>query len=88
MLPDDTGKPPIAENETPKKAEIEPAQGEAPLTQEEYAIQLQRLIERGRAAGLQPLKTMAQSYGGRLMAGLERFVASLEGNDNPKKKEK
>ena len=73
-MPDE--KPPIAENEAQ----------ETPLTQEEYAAQLQRLNERVRAAGLKPLETMVQSYGRRFMAGLESFVAALEGDDSSKKK--
>ncbi len=75
-MPDE--KPPVAKKRALKKV--------APLTQEEYAADLQRLNERYRAAGLKPLETMVQSYGKRFMAGLESFVAALEGDDGPKKK--
>ena len=43
-------KHPIAENE--------PEQ-EAPLTKEEFTVQLRRLTERARAAGLHPVHAMA-----------------------------
>ena len=69
-------KPPIAENEAQ----------DAPLTQEEYAAQLQQLTDRARAAGLQPLQILAHTYIRQGMTMLESFMASLESNDSPKKK--
>ena len=72
-------KSPIAENEVPKE--------DAPLTKEEFAAQMQRLTERARAAGLQPLKTLANTYLRQGMTILEGFLASLENADISKKKE-
>mgnify|MGYP001561616970 CR=1 FL=1 len=69
-------KPPIAENEAQ----------DAPLTQEEFAAELQRLNERARAAGLKPVQAMAHTYLRQGMVMLEGFLASLEINDSSKKK--
>ncbi len=75
MLPDEN--PPIAENE--------PAP-DAPLTKEEFADQMQRLTERARAAGLNPIHTMVQTYAKRGMAIVEGLLASLESDDSSKEK--
>ena len=73
-------KPPVAANEVLKD--------DAPLTKEELAAQMQRLTERARAAGLNPLKTLIQTYTRQGRAILEGFLDSLESDDSPKKKEK
>ena len=79
MLPDE--KPPIAETEAAKEDEQD-----APLTKEEFATQMKRLTERARAAGLNPIRTMAQTYAKRGMAILDGLLASLEHDDSSKKK--
>ena len=71
-------KRPIAENEVPKE--------DVPLTKEQFATQLQRLTERARAAGLNPLKAMAQTYARQGRAILEGILASLENEESSKKK--
>ena len=63
----------------------EPAQ-DAPLTQEQFAAQMQQLAKRARAAGLKPLQTLAQTYAKRGMAILEGLLDSLESGDSSKKK--
>ncbi len=59
---------------------------DAPLTKEEFSAQMQRLTERAKAAGLNPLQTLAQTYAKRGMCIIEGLLASLE-NEAPKKKE-
>ena len=77
MPPDE--KHPIAENE--------PEQ-EAPLTKEEFTAQMQRLTERARAAGLNPIHTMAHTYAKQGMNILEGLLASLENANSTRKKKK
>ncbi len=77
-------KQPIEENDVPKKNE-DPAQ-DVPLTKEEFAAQMQRLTERARAAGLNPIQTMARTYANLGMAMLNGILASLENADSSKKK--
>ena len=84
MTPDE--KPPIAENEVPQKA-VEPAQ-DVPLTKETAAAQLRLLAERTRAAGLDPLRLLAETYLERGRAIFAGLLASLESDDSSKKKEK
>lgn len=79
MPPDE--KPPIAENDVPKEAEHD-----APLTKEEFAEQMQRLAERARAAGLNPIQTMARTYIKHGMTIIEGLLESLENVDGSKKK--
>ena len=80
-----------AEDEAPKKVEevsgqaIEPVQ-DAPLTKEEFAAQMQQLTERAKAAGLNPIHTMAQTYVKQGMAIVEGLLASLEHETSSKKK--
>lgn len=66
-------KPPIAEED-------------APLTKEEFAAQMHLLTERARAAGLNPIQTMAQSYVRQGMVILDGLLASLENNASSEKK--
>ncbi len=88
----DEREPSKAESEAPKEVEqapgqaIEPAQEDAPLTKEQFAAQMQQLIERARAAGLNPIHTMAKTYVERGRAVLEGLLASLENEDISKKK--
>ena len=84
MLPDETR--PTAENEAQKVVVTSEPAKDAPLTQEEFAIEMQRLTERARAAGLSPLHTMAQTYLRQGMVILEGVVASLDTDDSSKKK--
>ena len=76
MSPDE--ERPIVENEVPK--------ADVPLTKEEFAAQMQQLTERARAAGLNPLRAMFQTYARQGRATLEGILASLESDDSPKKK--
>ena len=69
-------KRPTAENEVQ----------EAPLTKEEFAAQMQRLTERARAAGLNPIQTMVKTYANLGMAMLNGILSSLESDDSSKKK--
>lgn len=62
------------------------AENDAPLTQEEYAAELQRLTERARASGLNPIQAMAHGFLRQGMGKIEGFLASLESNDSSKKK--
>ena len=71
-------KHPIAENGLEQ---------EAPLTKEEFTVQLQRLIERARAAGLHPIHAMAKSYARQVMNIVEGLLASLENASSTKKKQ-
>ena len=80
-----------AENEVPKEVDVEneaPKEvgQDAPLTKEEFAAQMQRLTERARAAGLNPIQTMVHTYAKRGMSIIEGLLASLENEDGPKKK--
>ncbi len=70
---------PIAENEETKE-------GGVPLTKEDFAAQMKQLTERARAAGLNPIQTMARTYIKQGMAIIEGLLTSLESNDSPKKK--
>lgn len=78
MLPDE--KPHIAEKEAPEEQD-------APITKEEFRAQMQRITERAKAAGLNPVQMMIQTYAdqgraiGRGMLGV--FLASLENADSP-----
>ncbi len=77
------------ENEAPGEdvpAAVHSSHTDDPLTQEEYATQIQRLTERARAAGLKPVQIMTRTYAKLVMDGLESLVASLEGDSSPKKK--
>ena len=67
-------------------ADEKPPIADAPLTQEEFAAQLQRLTERARAAGLKPAQTMIQTYARKGMAMLESALDALENAESPKKK--
>lgn len=87
--PDD--ERPIAEAEPAKEAPqaVEPAQ-EDPLTREAFAAQMRLLTERARAAGLNPLRVLAQTYTKQGMVILEGLLGSLESADSSrttKKKE-
>ena len=77
---------PIAEKEALKEVEQD-----APLTKEIFEAHLQRLIERARAAGLNPVRTLARTYAKRGLAILDGLLSALENErspeDNPKKKE-
>lgn len=79
MSPDE--KRPIAESEAPKEQD-------APLTQEMFAAQMQRLTERARAAGLSPIQTMLQTYAERGRTIIEGMLGAFENEDSSKKKEK
>ena len=81
MSPDE--KHPIAEKEAPKDAEEE-----TPLTKEEFSAEMDRLAERARAAGLNPIRAMVQTYASQGRAILQGLLAGLENADNAKKKEK
>ncbi len=89
MLPDENRT--ITENEVPKEVAqvsaqaIEPAQ-DAPLTKEMFAAQMQQLTERARAAGLNPIHTMAKTYIKQGMTIIEGLLASLENEGSSKKK--
>mgnify|MGYP001579455470 CR=1 FL=1 len=79
----------ITENTAPDgvvQGQVTEPDQDTPLTQEQFAAQMQRLAERARAAGLNPLQTMAQTYARRGMAILEGLLASLESDDSSKKK--
>ena len=49
---------------------------------------LQHLIERAKAAWLNPLRTLAETYVRQVRATAESVLASLGNDDSPKKKEK
>ena len=68
-------------------AEKGPGQ-EAPLTKEEFAAQMQQLTKRARAAGLNPIQTLAHTYTKQFMAIVEGLLASLENANSAKKKKK
>lgn len=76
-------KRPIAKKEAPKEA-----RQDAPLTQEMFAAQMQRLAERARKAGLNPLKTMAQTYANRGMDIIDGLLEALDTGASQKKKRK
>ena len=75
-------QPPIVENETPKEVGQD-----TPLTQEEFEAQMQRLTERAKAAGLNPIQTMLHSYASRGRAIINSLLGALENADSAKKKE-
>ena len=76
-------KRPVAENKAPKEVEQD-----IPLTKEMFSAQMQRLIERARAAGLNPIQTMAKTYVRQGMSIIEGLMASLENEDISKKSKK
>ncbi len=57
------------------------AEKEAPKEDE-----LQQFVERARVAWLNPLQTLAETYGRRVRAIAESVLTSLENDDSPKKK--
>jgi hypothetical protein len=79
----------LVENEAPKEQvpgqAIEPQ--EAPLTKEMFSAQMQRLTERAKAAGLNPIQTLAKTYVKQGMVIIEALLASLEEDRSKKKKE-
>ena len=79
MSPDE--QRPIAENEVPEEVEQD-----APLTKEAFAAQIQRLAERARAAGFNPIRAMAQTYAKQGLAIVEGLLVALENENNSKKK--
>lgn len=81
MSPDE--EHPIAENEAPKEDEMN-----GPLTKEQFFEQMRQLTERARAAGLNPVQTMARTYIKHGMAIIEGLLASLENVDTTKKTKK
>ncbi len=66
---------------------IEPAQ-DAPLTKETFAAQWQQLIERARAAGLNPIQMLVKAYAKRGEAILGSLLAALEDEDSSKGRKK
>lgn len=74
----------------PSKEEI--PKGEAaqdpPLTSEELIAAMDKLIARGKAAGLRPLQVMAQSYVKRGLGILDSVLDALEDGASKKKKGK
>lgn len=86
-------KRPIAENEAPKDVEqvseqaVEPAQDVPLITKEEFAAQMQRLAERARAAGLNPIRALAQTYIKQGVVMLDSILGALENRASPRKKE-
>lgn len=85
MLPDE--KHPIAETKAPKEVEIEPAQDD-PLTKAQFSAQIERLAERARRTGFNPIQAMFQSYARQGMSILDGLLVALENTDSPKKKKK
>lgn len=85
---------PIAEHTVPKEAERASEQAsesaqDAPLTKEQFAAQMQLLTDRARAAGLNPLHTLVQTYAKQGMTLLESLLVALEEKaDDSKKKGK
>lgn len=83
MPPDE--KHPIAENEATNEVEQN-----APITDEQLAAQMERLAEQAKAAGLNPIKIMVQTYAkkGRAasLALLDGLLGAIEDDDTPKKK--
>ena len=80
-----------SEEDRPKEEHTAPQESEsaqdAPLTKEEFAAQMQLLADRARAAGLNPLQTLFQTYAKQGMTLLESMLAALEEKaDNSKKK--
>ena len=75
-------KRPITKNETPKEVEQD-----VPLTKEMLIAQMQRLTERARAVGLNPIHTMARTYTNRFLGILDGLLSSLGSDDKSKKKE-
>ena len=59
------------------------AENEAPKEDD-----LQQFVERARVAWLNPLRTLAETYGRRVRAIAEGVLTSLENDDGSKKKEK
>ena len=76
-------KRPIDEDEAPKEVEQD-----GPLTKEAFSAEMGRLAERARAAGLNPIRAMAQTYARQGLAVVEGLLVALENKDNAKKKEK
>lgn len=74
-------KPPVA-----KKKARKATKKEAPMTQEQFTAEMHELTERARAAGLSPVKAMAQNYVRQGASVLESFLASMENANTPKKK--
>ena len=80
MSPDE--EHPKAEKEAPKEVEQD-----IPLTIEEFSAEMDRLAERARAAWLNPLRAMGETYFRHGRAMLEGVLTSLEKEDNSKKKD-
>lgn len=80
MLPDK----PRSHHKRPKPA-VEPEQ-DVPLTQEAFAAQMHQLTERAKAAGLNPIQVMAQTYAKQGMVILEGLLGALANTDSVKKK--
>lgn len=83
---------PRSHHKRPKPAKdgeqaVGPAQ-DVPLTKETFIDQMHRLTERAKAAGMNPIQVMAQTYARRGMGILEGLLGSLENTDNSKTKKK
>ena len=61
---------------------------DVPLTQEAAKAQLRLFAERAKAAGLNPLRILVETYAERFRAIGASVLTALESDDNPKKKEK
>ena len=69
-------------------AETVESEQDAPITQDEFEAQMQRLTERARAAGLSPVQTMLHAYAERGRIIVAGMLSALEDGDTSKKKEK
>ena len=68
--------PVLPEEQRPMLPEPEPSK--APDTREELAAKFEQLAARARAAGMNPLHAMAQTYVKRGMAVLDSILSALE----------
>ena len=73
---------------TPAKKEPKVAEQDASITKEELADQMHLLAARARAAGLNPIRSLLQSYGVLGMGIVESLLLSLEHAGKPKKRKK
>jgi len=80
---------PVAEAAQVVEPVVEPAEPAqvAPLAEESFSAQLQRLTEHAKSAWLNPLHTMAQTYVEKGRAVIEGLLGALENETSSKKKD-
>ena len=68
----------------PEESAPAPVDGVLPFTSQEFVETLDKLIERGKAAGVRPFQVMASAYVRQAMSLVDGILGALEGDDKKK----